>query len=1049
MKRMLFLILYLPLIAFPSIVFECRYDKNSILPVDVVNLVLPEGEEAESLKVEVLTSRILTKIDEIKTPPNYLDYKKESLSPEVRAELIGTNVLAGNSIARIAVYPLVSLPGENKIIFYDNIRLTVYTNSSGKHNISQKVRTQYSDIEGKALRSIIDNDYEISLLPKVRGAVRSLNTEYIIITNESLKSGFEIFANYLKKKGIIAEITTVEDIISTQNYYDHISGLHDPPGAIRGYLMEKYEEGVNWVLLGGDEDIVPVRYGTYSRNDTFVDFQAPSDLYYSDLNGNWNVDGDEFLGEPLDDSVDVFPELYVGRIPCDNLQEVSNWFEKLVSYETNPGQGNAEYLTKILWTGSDDVRDGPAYTIENAQLPGYISHDTTLLEETDGLNPKGSDVIKKMNEHFGLLFSYGHGSPDNITVSAPGNNSPSKERNFLVSLDSVDWQGNCRNDPGNGLDSLKNKGYYSIFSAASCFQAAFDWEKFPERFWYTRAPCMGEIFTVYPDAGGPAFRGYTRYGGQYVQLGILETSFLNKLFVDKITNIGVAEALSKNEFPFYYVQSNHTLLGCPLMRVWTDIPGKMNVYHDTLINTGFKNVIITVTEDTLRCKGNGVSNTYVCLWKGNEVYERGYTDENGHLSLQINPTTGGTMSITVTKENMLPYEGKITVKDGIKLLAEKISADQTDRSQWHSVNFPETYNNPIIVMGPPSYNDSSPTTIRIKDVESNGFKFQIEEWGYLDGIHGEETISFLAMEQGVHCIGGKTWEAGRICCPTYENWITVNFKSRGFKCYSDIIVLTQTVTDNLDFPVVTRIKDITPYGFKAMIQNEENNEDLHKTCHEKPELIHYIAIQTGSGKIKDNEIFTATKTSPGQTPAIDHEWNTIDFPVIDTLNAPVFLAGMQTSRPDIKKHRCEKESDPASLRYRDITNTEVKLKVEEEQSADLEVEHSAEDIGYLTVFKTTKDTSAIDNGKICENYIKPAASITMGTVILNVSSNSEKRASIELIDIAGRIIEKQDYKLKAGKQQLNFGQFKSGIYFFRILQERETKPEVYKITVLR
>jgi hypothetical protein len=158
---------------------------------------------------------------------------------------------------------------------------------------------------------------------------------------------------------------------------------------------------------------------------------------------------------------------------------------------------------------------------------------------------------------------------------------------------------------------------------------------------------------------------------------------------------------------------------------------------------------------------------------------------------------------------------------------------------------------------------------------------------------------------------------------------------------------------------------------------------------------------------------------------------------------------MQTSRPDIKKHRCEKESDPASLRYRDITNTKVKLKVEEEQSADLEVEHSAEDIGYLTVFKPTEDTSAIDNGKICENYIKPAASITMGTVILNVSSNSEKRANIELIDIAGRVIEKKDYKLKKGKEQINFGQFKSGIYFFSILSEGETKSEVYKITVLR
>jgi hypothetical protein len=469
----------------------------------------------------------------------------------------------------------------------------------------------------------------------------NLPAEYIIITNQTLESAFEPVAEYITRKGVVAEIATVDDIVYSQEYYDNVSGLYDAPGAIRGYLTEKYAEGVTWVLLGGDEDVVPVRYGTYSRNDTSVDFNAPSDLYYSDLDGNWNVDGDEFLGEPYDDSVDVFPELYVGRIPCDNPQEVANWFEKLVSYETNPGRGNTGYLTKFLWTGSDDVRKGPKYTIENAQLPGYILHDTTLLEEPDGLEPRGSDVIDKMNNHFGLLYSYGHGSPDNITISAPGNNSPSQYRDFLSSLDSVDWEGNCRNDPGNGLDNLENEGYYSIFSAASCFQAAFDWEKFPDRFSNIRAPCMGEIFTVYPDVGGPAFRGYTRYGGRYIQLAKLEISFLKKLFVDGITNIGVAEALSKNEFPFYYVQSNHTLLGCPLMRVWTATPSE------------FTNVSIDETDNGSITINTGVSGCDICVCSidGGATYYMVAHNTSSHTFT----TSERPLYATITKPNYIPY----------------------------------------------------------------------------------------------------------------------------------------------------------------------------------------------------------------------------------------------------------------------------------------------------------------------------------------------------------------------------------------------------------
>jgi len=879
-----------------------------------------------------------------------------------------------------------------------------------------------------------------------------LPSEYIIITNQDLKVAFEPVADYITKKGFVAKIYSVDEILDNYSC-DSVSNICDSAGAIRGFLMDKYKDGAQWVLLGGDETIVPVRYGTVTPSSYISDPSspvviAPSDLYYSDLNGNWNVDGDEYYGEPRHDSIDVEPELYVGRIPCENSEEVENWFEKLVSYE-NPQDVN--YLTKFFWSAADQMRSYPDYIVSGGSIPSRISNDLTMVENDDGHLPKGSDVINKMNEHFGFFAFFGHGSPDNLTVSAPGNNNPSEYRDFLASRDYCDvhWVnqgGHCRVEDGNGLDCLVNKDYYGVMAIYSCYHAAYDFRNFDYEYWnMCYGPSIMEAFILPPDKGGPAYIGFTR-GAGFISNRELHNRLLDKLFNDNVTRIGAAVALTKTEIhPYQTIYHGYSLFGCPLMRVWTDVPERINVYHDTLITPGFKNMIITVTEDGGL---TGVMDAYVCLWKEDEVYERGYTDENGHLNLEVNPATGGIMSATVTKENMLPYEGEVTVQ-GPKLLAEKISVSQSDRSQWHTVDFPETYSNPIVVMGLPSCNDSSPTTIRVKDVEPNGFKFQMEEWDYLDGIHGEETISFLAMEEGVHRIGGKTWEAGRVCCPTYENWVRVNFKSRGFKCCSRIIVLTQTVTDNLDFSLVTRVKDVTLYGFKVMIQNEENNEDLHGPGHDKPELIHYIAIRTGTGRINDNEIFTASRTTSGQTPAINHEWNTIEFPVIDTVNAPIFLAGMQTFRADMIKSRCEIESDPASLRYKDLTNTEVTVKVEEEQSADLEVEHTAEDIGYIAVFKTAEDTSAIDAEEICENYIKPATSVITGSAILNISSSYDRKASIELIDIAGRVVEKKDYKLKRGKEQINFGQFKSGIYFFRIPQNGENKPEVYKITVLR
>ncbi len=889
------------------------------------------------------------------------------------------------------------------------------------------------------------------------GAVKSMKrpdlpSEYIIITNQTLEEAFEPVADYITKKGVVAKIYTVDEILNNYSC-DTVSNICDSAGAIRSFLMYKYENGTQWVLLGGDETNVPVRYGTATAilNSSVTLEPGPSDLYYSDLNGNWNGDGDEYFGEPRHDSIDVEPELYVGRIPCENPEDVANWFEKLVSYE-NPE--NVNYLTKFFWSAADQMRSYPDSVISIGSIPSGISHDLTMVETDDGYLPKGSDVIHKMNEHFGFFTSFGHGSPDNLTVSAPGYNNPSKYRNFLVSLDSCDihWTnqgGLCRVENGNGLDSLKNKDYYGIMAIYSCYHAAYDFKNLDKEPWNRCCgPSIMEAFILLPERGGPAYIGFTREAGLTSNIE-LHNCLLNKLFHDNITRIGEAVALTKTEiYPNQLTYHSYNFFGCPLMRIWTDIPQKMNVSHDTLITTGPGNIMLTVSEDN---DSTGIRNAYVCLWKGDEVYERGYTDENGHLQLQVNSITAGTMSITVTKENMLPYEGVVTVQwPEPKLLAKKTLASQSDRSRWHTVDFPETYINPIVFMGPPSYNDSNPTTIRVKDIESNGFKFQMEEWDYLDGAHGEETISFLAMEEGVYKIDGKIWEAGWICCPTYEEWVTVNFRSPDFKGSNETIVLTQPVTDSLDFPIVTRVKDVTSSGFKLMIQNEENNEDLHGSSHDKPEIVNYLALETGIGKINNYEKFAVAKTTPGQTPAVSHEWSTVEFPAIDSAYASIFIADIQTFQFDTKKYPYKTESDPASLRYKDLINTKVTVKVEEEQSADLEVTHPPEDIGYLAVFKPVEDTTVTDTQNIYKNYIELPSSIITESLVLNVSSAHDREVSIELIDITGRIIKRKNYKLKKGKEQpLNFGQFKSGIYFFRILQEKATKPEVYKITVLR
>lgn len=122
---------------------------------------------------------------------------------------------------------------------------------------------------------------------------------YIIITNDYLKPYFNSFISYKQSKGIRTRVVTLGQIYYWFPNGDLISGINDAAGCIRQYLSNAYEDGTTWVLLAGDHEVVPIRYGTgwYLGN-----VPIPADLYFSDFNGNWNVDLDPLYGEEYHDN---------------------------------------------------------------------------------------------------------------------------------------------------------------------------------------------------------------------------------------------------------------------------------------------------------------------------------------------------------------------------------------------------------------------------------------------------------------------------------------------------------------------------------------------------------------------------------------------------------------------------------------------------------------------------------------------------------------------------------------------------------------------------
>ncbi|MBN2589978.1 MAG: hypothetical protein JXA96_08945 [Sedimentisphaerales bacterium] len=114
---------------------------------------------------------------------------------------------------------------------------------------------------------------------------------------------------------------------------------------IRRWLQQNYEMyNIEYVLLIGDPrpdtGEVPMKLLWPRHNDHPEYDKVPSDYYYSDLSGDWDLDKDGCFGEQDDDTgkdgMDLYAEVHVGRIPYYGLIEDLDYIlDKTINYENS------------------------------------------------------------------------------------------------------------------------------------------------------------------------------------------------------------------------------------------------------------------------------------------------------------------------------------------------------------------------------------------------------------------------------------------------------------------------------------------------------------------------------------------------------------------------------------------------------------------------------------------------------------------------------------------------------------------------------------------
>lgn len=580
------------------------------LPSLSVCYYIPKGKEVESVEVSKtgktsfnLSVPILPVQEPVPTSLDYVPsgftqpsaeiYGYDAVYPSQIAEVIDEGYMfLTNKVVNVRITPYEYYPLSERLDFYGSVTVEVKLKdapSTGNAVAAMNNETDRTDLD--ILKKVVDNPESLSTESETTGTTprflhveRSngdcLGYEYVVVTSEALAPAFDPLVEWKRRKGLDAGIVTMEYI--RENYTgDEISGIYDDAGKLRQFLYESYLHGTVYVLLGGDKDVVPIRYG-YSSDD------IPTDLYFADFNGDWNVDGDNRYGESHDD-VDYMQEVYIGRILCSNGNEVNNWIEKALIYEQNPGLGDYSYLKKSFITEADQMMEYENYEkFVKDHLPMF--NDTIFYEVyngmldsySDGLPefPTGTDVINEFNKNYGLVSFFGHGGAESVAVATyhyndyypiEFNDSIYYIKHRVYCYDGYHEKPDYYNS--GSLECMSNLHYPNINYSISCSNVD-----------YGIIDNMGKYFTSGYKAGCVAFLGNTNSGYFSSSYEPSNSPLMFSKFGDAlqvgIVSLGIAEAFSKINFSGLYsnyLKYSHNLIGCPEMNMWIDTPKSIDI----------------------------------------------------------------------------------------------------------------------------------------------------------------------------------------------------------------------------------------------------------------------------------------------------------------------------------------------------------------------------------------------------------------------------------------------------------------------------------------
>ena len=556
---------------------------------------------------------------------NAAAYQTRGLATAPRAYVNVDGNMRGICVGKMSIDPVSYDPVNNTLRVFNDIEVEVFFDGADAQATEDQLLSTYSpyfDIiyaqmfNGRAVLDIYSDHPDLYTTP----------VKMIVITNSTYASNttFQNWVTWKKQKGIY---TTVYNTSTTGT----------SASAIKTFIRNCYNtDAPTFVVLVGDKDVIPA--ATTSNTTSKV-----TDLYYSSTTDS-----------------DLYPEMFLSRMPISSTTELTNLLNKILTYEQYT-MANPSYLDETLliagWDGTWTNRVGKP-TIQYA--------NTYYFNSSNGITPhvflttgSGQTTCYNYINNVGFANYTAHGSESgwsDPSFSVSNVNSMTNNDKYLWAMGNcclaANWgySGTCFAE---AMLRVANKGAFGYIG--SC----------PETYWWEDYYFGVGATTTYNQMPTMAQTATGCYDAMFDDTGF---NTLNS--VPFIGNLAVAYShagsYQSSVSDKYYWEAYHCL-GDGSVMPYHKVPAANVVNHDPTFPAGATYFTVSA-----------VPGSYVAITQNNEIIGVAVVPSSGTVNVPVTPVTSGNVMIVVTRQQRVPYVTTLQVTSQASEYTITVSANPTN-----------------------------------------------------------------------------------------------------------------------------------------------------------------------------------------------------------------------------------------------------------------------------------------------------------------------------------------------------------------------------------